>query len=153
MYLNNLLTAYGETIGLSPLELDENNVCHLIFDQGHELIFEPSADHCFASLYSVLGQLPAIDLVTVYEAVLARNLFGLATGHASICVDKTAQELILFQALNPMYMDASAFIYTVESFVDQHYQQQHWLSGFTNTALASPKASTNSAEPDFAIKV
>jgi hypothetical protein len=153
MYLNNLLAAYGETIGLSQLQLDENNVCHLIFDQGHELVFEPSADHCFASLYSVLGQLPAVNLVSFYDAVLECNLFGLTTGHTSICVDKTAQEVILFQALNPMYMDASAFIYAVENFVEQWHQQQHWLSVYLDTNLSSNDISTNSAEPDFAVKV
>jgi hypothetical protein len=50
-------------------------------------------------------------------------------------------------------MDASAFIYAVENFVEQWHQQQHWLSVYLDTNLSSNDISTNSAEPDFAVKV
>jgi hypothetical protein len=153
MYLNNLLTAYGATIGISSLKFDENNVCHLIFDQGHELVFEPSPDNCFASLYSVLGHIPAVDVQTFYEAVLDRNLFGIATGHASICVDKNVKEVILFQAINPMYSDSSAFIFLVEAFIDQYYQQQKWLNSFMNSGCEPTEVSTRDSHSNTGFRV
>lgn len=119
MTLEEHLAAYGETVAGQPFAIDAKGVCELAFAQGVRVVVEPVPGEAQAQLWAVLGRLPpAHAREALLTKLLEGNLFGLATGGATLALDRAREEILLCRGFVPEALDAAGFAALLEGFAD-----------------------------------
>ncbi len=111
----NVLTEFGNTLGLSDLAFDETNACKLVFDGRHAIQFELDRDAEFIYLHAELGSAPA--QATDLRALLEAGFLGTNAGGGAFGISPDNGQLFLWKRLRTAYLTVDALFAETESFV------------------------------------
>lgn len=116
MNFNNILTKFGQDIGVGPVALDERDSCYLRFDQ-HTLALEhiPSQNQLF--VYTSFTDLLHGDQKTIFEQLLTCNHFGQGSGNGWFSFNPETQETFLMTKVKTDTLDYDEFVLHLEAFL------------------------------------
>lgn len=125
MKLEEVLAACSKRLGLETLVLDEQGICRFSISETVKVSLERSLDEEEFYLYAPIGEMPArmTEQCAIQKKILEGNLFGRATGAASIGYDPESNLLILFQGFNEFLLNPHKFFAEFELFLGF---LQHW---------------------------
>ena len=140
-----LLGAFGATIGIPDLRLDEAGCCALAFDEVVvNLEADPDGRQLF--LYASVGPVPSSDSSELYKQLLDGNLFWKDTGGATLGLDREGARVVLLQSLPAERISDPEFAAAVEQFVNA---AEAWTRRIAEAAAEPPPA--GDAEAPFVI--
>jgi len=120
-----MIEAFGRSIGIDDLRLDEAGQCRLKID-AVEVNLELQADAAQLVVYAELGRLPEAGHAAIFARLLEANLFWHDTGGATLSIDRGHQQLLLARAV-PLTSDPLALSEIIERFVDVAEAWSAWL--------------------------
>jgi hypothetical protein len=130
-----LIGEFGRSIGLPDLELDEDNYCALLIDEGLVINMEFDEESRQLLLYSLLGQ-AAGDTRSVYERLLQANYVGRECGGATFGL-RPDNSVVLSQSLAVPGLDLKDFTARLERFVNE---VEAWTKQLSQLGAASETA-------------
>ena len=134
--MKNLLREFGKTVGITELQLDNENRCNLLFDDiGVSFELAPSEESVY--LYSMLGVAPATDLESVYALLLDGNYLFKGTKGASIGIEASSKNIVLIREERLENMQLARFESLVEVFVGL---AESWRERLGELSSESPAA-------------
>ena len=117
MHVEDLLREFGRQIGLPDLALDPSNVCHVIFDDVHDVTIETDAERKQLYVHASIGKMPVVNKGPYYEKLLHLALFGTGLGGASAGLDPHQGDVILWRHFTCEGLDVIAFTKAMELFL------------------------------------
>jgi hypothetical protein len=117
MDADQLLQSLAVNVGMPELRFDNNGCARIAVDGAPAVNFEREEDGDALHVYSVIGPLPVENREAVYRQLLDANLYGNATGGASLAVDTLRAEVVLCRTFGAGVASAAAFVADVESLV------------------------------------
>lgn len=94
-----LIDAYARRVGLDSLGFDNQGNLRLVLDgQAIDLTVDDATGRLH--LYGEVGMVPLRWRENLYRHLLVGNLFGAATGGASLCIDPSEDDILLCQQLD-----------------------------------------------------
>lgn len=112
-----LIEQFGACIGIPALAADERGHCALRFDDRIVGIQQPLESDRMV-VYTVIGDMPALDTTTQLRALLRANLFWLGTAGATLSLDENENKLVLAQSWALTEIDLDEFNRQLELFLD-----------------------------------
>lgn len=112
---NQLLDSFGRMLTVEGLRLgEEDDGCILLFDGDLALRIEYDGDteRLLFSIY--LDSLPQERAEPVLRELLAANLYWIATGGATLCLDQATAAILLMQAHRVAELDEARLERTIE---------------------------------------
>jgi hypothetical protein len=130
MNIDDLLKEFGISINLNGLELDDSNVCRIVFDD--EINIDIEADQAKENVYlhSAISKMPINNKAGFYEELLIKGLFGHGTGEASVGLDERLGEIILWRKLKCENLSLNEFSNIMEKFINAVETLSESLSKF-----------------------
>ena len=119
-----LLTAFGQEIGIPDLAFDANGTCSLIFDD-MVVNIEKNTEGEKIFLYSTVGTIPATDKEPFYKMLLEANAFFKGTGGGTLAIDEPSCAVLFLYQMSVKAMDNAAFSRTIENFINI---TEHWVN-------------------------
>lgn len=119
-----LLTAFGQEIGIPELTFDANGTCSLIFDD-MVVNIEKNTEGEKIFLYSTVGTIPTTEKETFYKMLLESNAFFKGTGGGTLAVDEPSDAVLFLYQMSVKAMDNAAFSRTIENFINI---TEHWIN-------------------------
>ena len=139
MDIRHLLKEMGNQTGLGDIVLDENNVCRLVFDDKLAVDVEALPDGKKFYIHASVGPTPFENRATLFEEVLAANLFGQGTAGATLALDRDLGEIILFREFETEKTDYQEFVSALEVFLSRlEYWTERVSSGEGVTTEEGP---------------
>lgn len=132
MEAKDLLSSYGQLVGLHGLAFDAHGCARLKFSEDVAVNLEADPAGECVHLYSVLGPVPSNERERLYRELLEGNLFGTRTRGATLAIDKVQEEVILCRRLELATADADALKQVLEEFVSA---SEHWQEAFDSGDL------------------
>ena len=135
MPVRQLLHELGEAIGVGPIKLGGDGVTRLMF--GDELVVDleqlPGSEvlHLCAPVARLdpgLGSKARADLMA---GLLTANLLGQDTGGATLALDSTLDEVVLWRGLAPEGLTLDGLKHALEDFLDHLVAWRQRLAGGT----------------------
>ncbi|AEV39759.1 Tir chaperone (plasmid) [Pseudovibrio sp. FO-BEG1] len=115
--VETVIRQFGETIGLSDLKLDSENICSLTVDGEIEVFFQVlDFKTNVIRLNSKLANLNSVPK-SLYQHLLEANYNGIGTGAAALSINLRSSEVLLTQAIQADKLSAEEFADTVKLFV------------------------------------
>ena len=130
-----LLGAFGRTIGLDDLGLDEDNYCALLIDDGLVINIEFDEQERQLVLYSLLGE-PAGDARSVYERLLQANYLGRECGGATFGL-RPDNSVVLSQSMAVPGLELKDLTARLERFINE---VEAWTKQLPQLGAASEAA-------------
>jgi len=119
MGIENLLNELGKYYHLTDLWLDPNRGCRILFDSGTAISLEADSEASYYHIYSVVGAVPVKNRTVFYEWMMDKNLYGAATGRATLFCDLNFDEIILWGTFDPHQINPNNFLALYIDFVDR----------------------------------
>lgn len=138
MSLRDILLKLEKKSGLESLQFSKDGAISFVFNDRYTTTLEKSADEHELTLYGVIGQLPFEDKERYLLALLQANLFGRATGGASIGLDPDTQEIILFRTFIIAHLPFDSFFEELTHFL---HMQQEWTEKLKDKVLLYDRGS------------
>ena len=129
-----LLSELAARLGVNELNLDDNNICRLVFDERLVVDLEPSTDGKLVHLTGVAGAVPADATAHFFRKLLVANFLGQQTGEAALAVDEFNNEVVLGQRIALDVLDVNSFVNRLEEFVNR---LESWMDALAKDAVAS----------------
>lgn len=123
--MNSLLKAFGQSIGMPDLKMDEENRCNLLFDD-MAVSFELSEKQNSMYIYSQVAALTTDERDKVSAALLDANYVFRGTGGAAFGVEQETGSVVLIREERLEGFQLSQFEPIVETFVNlvEDWQQK-----------------------------
>ena len=115
MKLEEIIQEQVKRSEIDTISPDENGIYHLIINEKHVVMLEPSLDDKGFFLYSVIGTV-ADDDNQILAEILSEGLFD-ETSKTSIGIDRDTNSLVLWQHFNYENTDFETFNHELESFI------------------------------------
>lgn len=117
-----LMQAYGQSIGMSSLVLNENGLARLRFDGLCTVDFEEDAEQAGLHIYANMGGIEGNNVASEYlfRRMLQAHFLGRETGGACYGINETGEtgdELNVFQHVLTAGMTVEDFTLTLQLFV------------------------------------
>ena len=112
MKLKEIIQEQAKQSEINALSSDENGIYHLIINEKHVVMLEPSLDDKGFFLYSVIG---AVETQILTE-ILSESLFD-KTSKTSIGIDMDTDSLVLWQYFDYETTDFETYNNELESFI------------------------------------
>lgn len=148
MKIQELLAELGAHMGLANVQLDENGVCRLVFNNTISIDFEAdSEDEDILIMHTVVGTVPAEGRLAYYQMLLGGNYLGSQTGDAVLALDAAQGEVVLWRRLQITDLTIEPFADALEALVKAAQEWVPVLSNFSDDS--TPSLDSPSALPDF----
>lgn len=118
MTLEKLLEELARKMGLPTLRLNAHGMVRIVFDKTVEVDIEAPLHAPVFHLVTLLGLAPREGREALFGKLLEANVFGHATGGATIAVDLESGEIFLHRSFDRYCTDAEFFVGAFAAFVD-----------------------------------
>ena len=146
--MENLLNGFGEKVGISDLNFDENGYCCLFFDEiVCNMELDEEAELLF--MYTSVGEVPAEGKEAFYEVLLEANYFYRQTAGATLGIDRDAGLVVLAYQISFAGLDYHQFEKTIENFVNV---SESWINRIGGS-FESPEGPESGDRPPMGIRV
>ena len=147
--LKNLLSEFGDAMGLPDLAFDENNCCSLVAGDDtviHLQFREGAGDLLFVGPVGVLPEGDE-DQTDVLKFLMISNLYGTDTDGATLSLEPNGNIVLLHRAWDPEGADAARLVHALVAFAELLTLWQKRLASMTeeNDDGASPFDEDSSA--------
>jgi hypothetical protein len=138
MDASQLLSSYGQSVGLLDLAFDAHGCARLKFTDDVAVNLEVDRACDCVQLYTELGPVPAGPCEDLFREMLEGNLFGTRTRGATLAIDPVQRDLLLCRRVELATADPASFAHALEEFV---VAATHWLQVFGSGALCAGSSS------------
>jgi len=137
---------------IGPLQLDENGVASLTYDETIQMVIEAPNGSPVFHLYATVSTPPGEGREAFYELLLKKNFLTLETNGATFAINERTGEIVLCYSQPADNLDAQAFKNLVGSFIETVEKWQERLGAPEDAG--GEEESDGAEEPaEFGIRV
>ncbi len=148
MNATDLIAEFAQRSRLPSLSLSDEGTARIVIDETLEIDLEHDDVQRQLHLYTSLGQPPLEEREAFYARALAANLFGRATGGATLALDALRGDVLLVRSVDIDTTDITALEAALQSLVDARERLSVELLG-----VAPRETPEATARMDFASTV
>gem|GEM_PF-1247008 len=137
MNLNNILTKFGQEIGVGPIQFDDRNACYLRFNQD-TIVIEHIDQANSLFIYSVIHDFSHIQADELYELLLSANLFGQGSGSGAFARNAQTSEILLVTRLESEELSYEKFVLVLENYLLSLQQSRDFIGNETKKTKSNP---------------
>ncbi|NJN47765.1 MAG: type III secretion system chaperone [Candidatus Competibacteraceae bacterium] len=114
--IHQLVKDFGREIGLADMAMDENDFVCLFTNDGVVLNLDYHEDEDVLVMYTTVGEIPDDKRLQLYQELLQANFFWESTAGATMCVDHTAERVMLMANITVSDLDLPKLMAVLDHF-------------------------------------
>ncbi len=120
MELKTLIEQVAQRLNIQNLQLNENGVCYLSFDNRLQVAIEAAPEPNIIFLYSVLCAIPTEGKDKLYETLMEGHLFGIGTRGGTFAASPKFGHIFFFKRFDLRDITLDSFLRELESFIQAY---------------------------------
>ncbi|MEZ5581677.1 MAG: type III secretion system chaperone [Candidatus Competibacteraceae bacterium] len=114
--MHQLIKDLGREIGLPEMAMDENDFVCLFTNDGVVLNLDYHEDEDVLVMYATVGEIPDDQRLQLYQELLQANFFWQSTAGATMCIDHTAERVMLMTNITVGDLDLPKLMAVLDHF-------------------------------------